>query len=522
MPAIAQACAPVPAMSGMPTRHARLPPSPALGADPAALDDFRSVLGDASREATAAAADTDGPGPLPDEAAAAADSLLPGDAALSVQDPAILSGIHVLMHATASARPLNLPGIDEASGHRAAADQHYVPPDVALLQSQPSPARVPADAAPPSPQGMQDGRPVGEAGTHTPPAVEGSTAQTMAAAAHAMAAASHTMAAASPAIATASQTMVSALARAGTVRATADRPAAASPREPDIAPAELSVNDVRSAADASAALANAVLQGLRPPTARQTAAAGVQPAPVEALAPAPHGIDLAQQIDAARRMGLADDSSNAMPRPAEHEAGSIQEALAWPGRGESDRAGERTHGDDAVPQVIAPNAASHGAPAARAGSVPTADVRPGQIQPERVLDIPQHPASMQWREQFVDRVRFLVGDRTQTAELRLHPAELGPVSIQISISDQQASIVFLAAHEDTRRHITEALPQLRDMLGESGVRLGNASVDDHPQPNPQSGQPDARGRQPPADATEDAPVRSAAGNLNRHLIDTYA
>lgn len=73
-------------------------------------------------------------------------------------------------------------------------------------------------------------------------------------------------------------------------------------------------------------------------------------------------------------------------------------------------------------------------------------------------------------------VRLLVGAGLHKAELRLNPAELGPIHIQLSISSQTADISFAAAHNLTREGITQSLPMLREMLAGQGLSLGQAGV----------------------------------------------
>jgi flagellar hook-length control protein FliK len=457
------------------------------------MEDFRNVLGEVSRATAPAAARVDELAPARDDAPGRSDIPVPTDAA-PAHDPATHSGIQLLLQGAASARPMNMPGLDETVGYGTAAKRDALPTDGFALQSPAPPGPAQADAAELSAPDMGDGRSGSAADTLVPPATDGPQAQAL--------------------------PVALAVAGTGSDMAGVSALAAAMRQDPDSAPVGLPAGNVRSGGTDPVPLAAPMQQGSQQATAHQAAVSRAQPG----LRESGSGTPAANDIDLARQMGRTEEGSTAIPRPAEHQAGSLTASMAWLERtggdhAGSDHGGARTPAADAAPHAFAANASIDASAAGRAGALMVTDVRPGHFQPERVLDIPQHPASMPWREQFVDRVRFLVSDRTQTAELRLHPAELGPVSIQISIAEQQASIIFLAAHEDTRRHIVEALPQLRDMLGESGVRLGNTSVDDHP--HPQFGQSEARARHAPATATEDAPARMAAG-LEHHLIDTYA
>ena len=65
------------------------------------------------------------------------------------------------------------------------------------------------------------------------------------------------------------------------------------------------------------------------------------------------------------------------------------------------------------------------------------------------------------------------------AELRLNPSDLGPLQVVLRLSGDdggQASVVFASPHADVRAALETALPRLRDMFAESGIALGQASV----------------------------------------------
>ena len=77
-----------------------------------------------------------------------------------------------------------------------------------------------------------------------------------------------------------------------------------------------------------------------------------------------------------------------------------------------------------------------------------------------------------------DRVLLMANNRLGNAEIRLTPAELGPVRVQVNVDDGTATLQFHAAHAATRDALEQALPRLRDMLAEHGLSLGQASVGD--------------------------------------------
>jgi len=123
----------------------------------------------------------------------------------------------------------------------------------------------------------------------------------------------------------------------------------------------------------------------------------------------------------------------------------------------------------------------------------------------------------------------LARNGTQSAELTLHPANLGPLQVSIQLDGQQASLVLSAAHESTRAALQEALPQLHAMFEQSGLQLHSAQVGDGTLAG--GGRDPQQGRGAPADgrfgnASPDgltAETGSAAPVAQRlGLVDTFA
>jgi flagellar hook-length control protein FliK len=118
------------------------------------------------------------------------------------------------------------------------------------------------------------------------------------------------------------------------------------------------------------------------------------------------------------------------------------------------------------------------------------------------------------------------------AELQLNPPGLGPLKVTLSMNDNQVQALFVSAHSSVRAAVEAALPQLRNTLADSGISLGNTSVNSGSQQqqagfaqNP-GGQSAQRGQQGylPADASPLAPtaVAPAPRRGNAMGVDTYA
>lgn len=64
----------------------------------------------------------------------------------------------------------------------------------------------------------------------------------------------------------------------------------------------------------------------------------------------------------------------------------------------------------------------------------------------------------------------------QSAELRLHPQDLGEVQISLKVDDNQAQIQMVSPHQHVRAALEAALPVLRTQLTESGIQLGQSNI----------------------------------------------
>jgi flagellar hook-length control protein FliK len=81
-----------------------------------------------------------------------------------------------------------------------------------------------------------------------------------------------------------------------------------------------------------------------------------------------------------------------------------------------------------------------------------------------------------WEQQLGQKVVWMVAGGDQSASLTLNPPDLGPLQIVLNVSNDQASVSFMAAEPETRQAIEDAMPKLRETMSEAGIQLGNTSV----------------------------------------------
>lgn len=84
--------------------------------------------------------------------------------------------------------------------------------------------------------------------------------------------------------------------------------------------------------------------------------------------------------------------------------------------------------------------------------------------------------SHEWQQSLSQHITLFTRQGQQSAELRLHPDDLGQVQISLKLDDNQAQLQMVSAHSHVRAALEAALPVLRTQLAESGIQLGQSSI----------------------------------------------
>ncbi len=88
----------------------------------------------------------------------------------------------------------------------------------------------------------------------------------------------------------------------------------------------------------------------------------------------------------------------------------------------------------------------------------------------------KHFAHPEWNKEVGERVVWMHKQAIPSAELRLNPAHLGPVTIKVETTQDQVSVAFTAHHAAVKEAIDAALPKLREMLTAQQLNLSEVSV----------------------------------------------
>lgn len=106
-------------------------------------------------------------------------------------------------------------------------------------------------------------------------------------------------------------------------------------------------------------------------------------------------------------------------------------------------------------------------------------ITPHQTQPLPTVAAPVLSAplgSHEWQQSLSQHISLFTRQGQQSAELRLHPQDLGEVQISLKVDDNQAQIQMISPHQHVRAALEAALPVLRTQLAESGIQLGQSNI----------------------------------------------
>jgi len=241
---------------------------------------------------------------------------------------------------------------------------------------------------------------------------------------------------------------------------------------------------------------------LAPPTATQPLAGSAlapdaAPDASGALAPAAALASTEKPVSASPFPGLAEQDAPALAtNPAAGVAARPDSAIPVPGMAPdaAGRRGERIFATSraqvpAAPQPEAAEPAARDASADPSGvlqassTVPvsappshhsTAPAARGEAPTVPGAPVPLHAGALQ--DRIDTALRWMAAGHLQTAQLRVDPEALGPITIHLRLDGEAASVVFGSNHESTRQMLESSLSGLKDVLATHGLSLGQASV----------------------------------------------
>ena len=84
----------------------------------------------------------------------------------------------------------------------------------------------------------------------------------------------------------------------------------------------------------------------------------------------------------------------------------------------------------------------------------------------------------QWQKSLTQHIMMFNRQGMQTAEIKLHPQELGSLHIKLAMTDDNINLHMMAAHNMVKGLLESALPFLRTSLQEQGFTLQQTDISD--------------------------------------------
>ncbi|MDI1351960.1 MAG: flagellar hook-length control protein FliK [bacterium] len=92
------------------------------------------------------------------------------------------------------------------------------------------------------------------------------------------------------------------------------------------------------------------------------------------------------------------------------------------------------------------------------------------------LDTPINIYDSQWANEFSEQIVWLGQQGIKSALIKIHPEDLGPLEINISVVKDSATVNITSHNDQARSIVEEALPRLREMITEQGLTVSDLYV----------------------------------------------
>lgn len=106
-------------------------------------------------------------------------------------------------------------------------------------------------------------------------------------------------------------------------------------------------------------------------------------------------------------------------------------------------------------------------------------VQPNKPAVDNKADVPaitkplSHP---EWNKDIGERIVWMSNKAIPSAEIRLNPQHLGPISVRVDVTDDKATVAFTAQHAVVRETLEASIPKLREMMSAQQIDLVEVNV----------------------------------------------
>ncbi|MEZ0232617.1 MAG: flagellar hook-length control protein FliK [Methylophilaceae bacterium] len=153
----------------------------------------------------------------------------------------------------------------------------------------------------------------------------------------------------------------------------------------------------------------------------------------------------------------------------------------------------------------------------------TSQLQVAQAASSNVISTP--PGKTGWDQAIGQKVVWMVGAAEQSATLTLNPPDLGPLQVVIHVHNDQADATFISDNSEVRKALEDGLSNLRDMMNQSGINLGQTNIGSGSQQKEFEQMAKARSERLAGDSgVQESAVAHVptASRVSNGLVDTFA
>ncbi len=137
--------------------------------------------------------------------------------------------------------------------------------------------------------------------------------------------------------------------------------------------------------------------------------------------------------------------------------------------------------------------------------------------------VPVPVGQPQWSQAVGEKVLWLAAQNVSSAEINLHPKDLGPIQVRVSVNQEQTTVNFTSHHAVVREVLDQNLNRLRDMFSEQGLNLVNVDVSDKSFSRQQGDAQGQKGQGSSQDVgAEEETAIAMSAIVQQRLVDHYA
>ncbi|GDX84357.1 hypothetical protein LBMAG43_03990 [Methylococcaceae bacterium] len=126
-----------------------------------------------------------------------------------------------------------------------------------------------------------------------------------------------------------------------------------------------------------------------------------------------------------------------------------------------------------------------------------------------------HPA---WNQEMGERIVWMSNQGISSAEIKMNPQNMGPITVRIDMNQDQATISFTVQNSEVHTALEASIPKLREMLGSQNVTLADVNVSQQSSSNTNSDS--SRSQQQAGQMAADASANGQGNRQNKPELDT--